>query len=99
MILWATLLLAGCHGHVAKTYDPEIERVVNELMSQPHPLGRVKTDAFGPGVSMDATGRAVTLQPAIPTLGGYYGDSRIQQPNAFGPGIHMDQYGRAVQFR
>lgn len=62
-------------------------------------LGYVRPDAYGPGVSMDATGRPVTLQPAYPNQGGYYGDSKVQTPNGYGLGVHIDQYGRPVQYR
>jgi hypothetical protein len=73
--------------------------IVDTENNAPPPLGAVTPNAYGPGVGMDATGRPVTVQPAYPNQGGYYGDSVIQKPNAFGPGIGMDQYGRPVQYR
>jgi len=48
--------------------------------------GGVKLNAYGPGVGMDRSGRAVRHDPGLQV-----------QPNAYGLGVGMDQFGRPVR--
>lgn len=59
-------------------------------------LGPIRSNAYGPGINADATGRPFQWQPEgalpsvpDPTLG--------VKPNQYGLGVHADQYGRIVQ--
>lgn len=85
-------------GSVSPSFTSRPTRVESEY-DAPAPSGTVTPNAYGLGVGMDATGRPVTVQPAYPNQGGYYGDSVIQKRDAYGPGVSMDQYGRPVQYR
>lgn len=52
-------------------------------------------NAYGPGVHMDATGRAYTHQDRD----GNQVNPQHVRPNGYGPGRDMDEYGRALQRR
>ena len=54
-----------------------------------------QSDAYGPGINSDATGRPFSWQP-LPGNGPADPLSDVR-PDAYGPGIGMDQYGRPVQ--
>ncbi len=59
-------------------------------------LPSATSNAYGPGIHRDATGRPFTYQPQFGGSG--YPDPTLRvQPNAYGPGVGMDQYGRPVQ--
>jgi hypothetical protein len=64
------------------------------VLAQPY-LGPYQSNAYGPGINSDATGRPFTWQP-LPGNGPADPLSRVR-PDVFGPGIGMDQYGRPVQ--
>lgn len=98
-VLTATNLLAGDDEDTSYSSRKSRRAVNDSDASEPAYTRGVKPNAYGPGIGMDETGKAVTLQPANPNQNGYYGDSRVQSPNAYGPGMHMDQYGRPVQYK
>jgi hypothetical protein len=54
-----------------------------------------QSDAYGPGINSDATGRPFSWQPL--TGNGPADPLSNVRPDAYGPGIGMDQYGRPVQ--
>lgn len=64
------------------------------LFAQPF-LGPYQSNAYGPGINSDATGRPFTWQP----LPGYGRGDLLSsvRPDVFGPGVGMDQYGRPVK--
>jgi hypothetical protein len=53
-----------------------------------------QSNAYGPGINSDATGRPFTWEPS-PSNGPADLLSDVR-PDAYGPGIGMDQYGRPV---
>lgn len=59
-------------------------------------LGPIRSNAYGPGINADATGRPFQWQPeGLPSTGS---DPTLRiTPNAYGLGVHADQYGRVVQ--
>jgi hypothetical protein len=59
-------------------------------------LGPIQSNAYGPGINADATGRPFQWQPqGLPSTGP---DPTVRvTPNAYGMGVHADQYGRVVQ--
>lgn len=58
-------------------------------------IGPYRSNAYGPGINSDATGRPFTWQSA-PDYGAADPVSRVR-PDAYGPGVGMDQYGRPVE--
>lgn len=54
-------------------------------------LGPINTDAYGPGLHSDATGRSFTYR----TRDGQQTNGPVQQ-DGYGLGVHMDQFGRPV---
>jgi hypothetical protein len=58
-------------------------------------IGPYRSNAYGPGINSDATGRPFTWQPAL----GYNGADPVSRvrPDVYGPGVGMDQYGRPVE--
>jgi hypothetical protein len=54
-----------------------------------------QSNAYGPGINSDGTGRPFSWQP-LPGNGPADPHSDVR-PDAYGPGIGMDQYGRPVE--
>jgi hypothetical protein len=54
-----------------------------------------QSNAYGPNINSDATGRPFSWQP-LPGNGPADPLSEVR-PDAYGPGIGMDQYGRPVE--
>jgi len=61
--------------------------------AQPY-LEPYQSDAYGPGINSDATGRPFVWE----TEPGYGSEDPLAavRPDSYGPGIGMDQYGRPV---
>jgi len=59
-------------------------------------LGPIRSNAYGPGIHADATGRPFQWQAeGQPSTSP---DPTLQvKPNAYGLGVHADQYGRIVR--
>lgn len=67
----------------------------NQLGANGSFLGPYRSNAYGPGLNSDATGRPFIWQPE-PGQGPPDPFATVR-PNAYGPGIGMDQFGRPVQ--
>ena len=61
------------------------------------PLGRVKENAYGPGIHSDGTGQPFVWEGQVP--GSSYRPNGSVEPNAYGPGVGMDKTGKPVQAR
>lgn len=58
-------------------------------------IGPYRSNAYGPGINSDATGRPFTWQ-STPGHGAADSVSRVR-PDVYGPGVGMDQYGRPLE--
>lgn len=59
-------------------------------------LGPIRSNAYGPGIHADASGRPFQWAPeGIPSTGPH--PTLQVKPNAYGLGVHADPYGRIVE--
>jgi hypothetical protein len=85
-------LAAGLSAYGSYLSSPRSQTVIQ----QPTLLGPYKSDAYGPGIHSDGTGRPFTWQPKTSKGTRIFDPTLNVRPDVYGPGTGMDQYGRPV---